>query len=156
VGKTTVLVRIVRELKRRGRRVGTVKHDTHGFSIDKPGKDTWRHAQAGSDAVVISGPQKMALIRRLDEEMSLDDIVPLMGNVELVITEGYKGGAKPKIEVSRSACGTKLLCTKEELIAIVADYPVDLPVEQFGLEDAAGVCNVLERLFLQDAEVGGK
>ena len=156
VGKTTVLVRIIGELKRRGRRVGTVKHDTHGFSMDKPGKDTWRHARAGSDAVVISGPRKMALIRRLDEEMTLDDIVPLMGDVELVITEGYKRGAKPKIEVSRLACGTELLCSAEELIAVVADYPMDLPVAQFGLEDAAGVCDVLERLFLENAEVGGK
>lgn len=156
VGKTTVLERIIRELKGRGRRIGTIKHDTHGFSIDKPGKDTWRHARAGSDAVVISGPQKMALIRQVDEEMSLDDIVPLMGDVELVITEGYKRGSKPKIEVSRLACGTELLCEADELVAVVADYPVALPVEQLALDDAAGVADLLERLFLQNSEVRGK
>ncbi len=66
VGKTTALERVIREIKRRGYRLGTVKHDTHGFDVDKPGKDSWRHAQAGSDAVVISGPRKMALIRQLD------------------------------------------------------------------------------------------
>jgi molybdopterin-guanine dinucleotide biosynthesis protein B len=153
VGKTTVLEGIIREMKRRGRRIGTVKHDTHGFSMDKPGKDTWRHAQAGSEAVVISGPRKMAMIRLLDEEMSLDEIVPLMGNVELVLTEGYKRGAKPKIEVSRLVCGTELLCEAEELVAVVADYPVELGVQQFGLDDAAGLCDLLERLFLQDTEV---
>ncbi len=92
VGKTTALELVIRELKRRGRRVGTVKHDAHGFDMDKPGKDSWRHAEAGSDAVAVSGPHKMALIRRLDEEMALDDIVRLMGDVEIVLTEGYKRG----------------------------------------------------------------
>jgi molybdopterin-guanine dinucleotide biosynthesis protein B len=96
VGKTTALERVIGELKRRGYKVGTVKHDTHGFDLDKPGKDSWRHAQAGSDAVVISGPHKMALIRQLEAEMPLDEIVRLMGNVDLVITEGYKRGDKPK------------------------------------------------------------
>jgi len=84
VGKTTVLEKVIREIKRRGHKVGTVKHDTHGFDVDKPGKDSWRHARAGSDAVVISGPRKMALIRQLEGEMSLDDIVKLMGDGALV------------------------------------------------------------------------
>jgi molybdopterin-guanine dinucleotide biosynthesis protein B len=101
VGKTTALVKIIHELKRRGYRVGTVKHDTHGFDVDKPGKDSWRHAQAGSDVVVISGPKKMALIRQLEREMTVDEIVPLMGEVDIVITEGYKRGNSPKIEVTR-------------------------------------------------------
>ncbi len=152
VGKTTALERIIREIKRRGHRVGTVKHDTHGFEIDKPGKDSWRHAQAGSDAVVVSGPRKMALIRKMDEEMPLEDVVALMGNVDLVITEGYKRGDKPKIEVSRLERGTELLCQPDELIGIMADYPVEMPVPIFALEDAAGIVDLLERLFLQRAE----
>lgn len=148
VGKTTVLERILHELKQRGYKVGTIKHDTHDFDIDKPGKDTWRHAQAGSDAVVISGPRKMALIRRVESEMPLDEIVRLMGNVDLVITEGYKSGDKPKIEVSRLERGTELLCQSEELVAIMADYRVDMPVPQFALDDAAGLVDLLEDLFL--------
>ena len=152
VGKTTALERVIREIKRRGYRVGTVKHDTHGFEMDKPGKDSWRHAQAGSDAVVVSGPRKMALIRRTDEEMPLEDIVELMGDVDLVITEGYKRGDKPKIEVSRRERGTELLCQPDELIGIMADYPVALPVPIFDLEDAAGIVDMLERLYLQRAE----
>ena len=149
VGKTTALERIIREIKRRGYRVGTVKHDTHGFEMDKPGKDSWRHAQAGSDAVVVAGPRKMALIRRTDGEMPLEDIVELMGDVDLVITEGYKSGTKPKIEVSRLERGTELLCHPDELIGIMADYPVDVPVPVLGLEDAAGVVDLLEKLYLQ-------
>jgi molybdopterin-guanine dinucleotide biosynthesis protein B len=149
VGKTTALERILRELKRRGHRVGTIKHDTHGFEIDKPGKDTWRHAQAGSDAVVISGPRKMALIRQLDRELAVDEVVPLMGPVDLVITEGYKRGDKPKIEVTRQERGTDLLCRAEELIAIMTDYAVDMPVPQFALDDAAGVVDLLEKLYVR-------
>lgn len=150
VGKTTALERVIREIKRRGYRVGTVKHDTHGFDVDKPGKDSWRHARAGSDAVVISGPRKMALIRQLDAELPLDDIAQLMGDVDLIITEGYKQGDKPKIEITRQERGTELLCQPEELIGIMADYPVDLPVPQFSLEDAAGVVDLLERLYLRE------
>jgi len=150
VGKTTVLEKVIREIKRRGHKVGTVKHDTHGFDVDKPGKDSWRHARAGSDAVVISGPRKMALIRQLEGEMSLDDIVKLMGDVDLVITEGYKRGDKPKIEVTRQERGTELLCQAEELVGIMADYPVDMPVPQFSLDDAVGLVDLLEELYLRD------
>jgi molybdopterin-guanine dinucleotide biosynthesis protein B len=152
VGKTTAVEHVIRELKRRGYRVGTVKHDAHGFELDRPGKDTWRHAQAGSDVVAISGPHKMALIRTLDEEMPLDDVVGLMGDVDLVITEGYKRGSRPKVEVSRQARGTDLLCSAEELIGIMADYVVDMAVPQFALDDAAGVVNLLERLYLASSE----
>jgi molybdopterin-guanine dinucleotide biosynthesis protein B len=150
VGKTTVLERIIRELKRRGYKVGTVKHDTHGFEVDRPGKDSWRHAQAGSDTVVISGPCRMALIRQLAGEMSLDEIVRMLGDVDIVITEGYKRGDKPKIEVTREERGSELLCRAEDLIGIMADYPVDMPVPQFALDDAVSVVNLLEELYLRD------
>ena len=149
VGKTTALERIIREIKRRGYRVGTVKHDTHGFEMDKPGKDSWRHAQAGSDAVVVAGPRKMALIRKTDGEMPLEEIVELMGDLDLVITEGYKRGNRPKIEVSRLERGTELLCQPDELIGIMADYPIDVPVPVLGLEDAAGIVDLLEQLYLR-------
>jgi len=153
VGKTTALELVIRELKRRGHRVGTVKHDTHGFDMDRPGKDSWRHAEAGSDAVAVSGPHKMALIRRLDEEMALDELVRLMGDVEIVLTEGYKRGDKPKIEVTRQERGTGLLCRAEELVGVMTDYPVETPVPLFALDDAAGVVDLLEKLYLHDVGV---
>jgi molybdopterin-guanine dinucleotide biosynthesis protein B len=152
VGKTTALERIIRELKVRGYAVGTVKHDTHGFEVDRPGKDSWRHAQAGSDAVAISGPNRMALIRRQEGEMPLDEIVRMMGDVHIVITEGYKRGPKPKIEVTRRERGREMLCQPEELIGILTDYPVDMPVPQFALDDAVGVVNLLEACLLRDGE----
>jgi molybdopterin-guanine dinucleotide biosynthesis protein B len=150
VGKTTALERLVRELKRRGYRVGTVKHDAHDFEVDQPGKDSWRHARAGSDIVVISGPRRMALIRQIDNEMTLDQVVGLMAEVDIVITEGYKRGDKPKIEVTRLERGTELLCRADELIGIMTDYPVDMPVPQFALDDAAGVANLLEQLYFRN------
>ena len=153
VGKTTALELVIAEIKRRGLRVGTVKHDTHGFEVDKPGKDTWRHAQAGSDVVVISGPSKLALIRKVESEMSLDQVVALMGDVDLVITEGYKRGDKPKIEVTRQERGTELICTREELIGLMTDYVVDMPVPQFALDDAAGVVDLLEALYLEGGKI---
>ena len=150
VGKTTALEPIIRELKRRGYRVGTVKHHRHGFEVDQPGKDSWRHAQAGSDAVVIAGPHKLAVVRRLAAELPLDEIVPLMGDVDIVLTEGYKQGGCPKLEVTRRERGTELLCRPEELIGILADYAVDVPVPQFALDDARGVVDLLEQLYLGD------
>jgi molybdopterin-guanine dinucleotide biosynthesis protein B len=149
VGKTTVLERVIREVKARGYKLGTIKHDTHGFEVDRPGKDSWRHAQAGSDAVVISGPRKLALIRQLEEEVPLDEILGLIGDVDLVITEGYKRGDRPKIEVTRRERGTELLCLPEELIAVMADYPVDMAKPQFRLDDASGIVDLLEELYLQ-------
>lgn len=152
VGKTTALERIIQELARRGHRVGTVKHDAHGFDIDRPGKDTWRHAQAGSLSVAISGPHRLALIRRVAEEMPLDELVAVMGDLDIVLTEGYKLGNKPKIEVARQERGTDLLCSAEELIGIMSDFPIDIPVPQYGLSDAAGVVDLLEERYLNETE----
>ncbi len=148
VGKTTLVEKLVAELKRRGYRVGTIKHDVHGFELDKPGKDSWRHAQAGSDCVVIASPAKVAMIWRVEEEMGIDEILAMLPDVDIVLTEGYKRGNKPKIEVSRREAGPELLCSAEELIAIATDQPHDSPVPQFGIDDAAGIVNYLEQLYL--------
>ncbi len=148
VGKTTFLEKLIAELKRRGHRVAVVKHDVHGFEIDRPGKDSWRLAQAGSDSVVIASPRKLALIKRLDREMALGEIAALLTDIDIIITEGYKRGNAPKIEVSRRERGGELLCTADELVAIVSDQPFDLNVPQFGLDDARGIVDLLERGFL--------
>lgn len=145
-GKTTFLEKLIPRLKARGLRLAVVKHDRHGFEMDRPGKDTWRLREAGADAVMISAPNQMALIRaRLEHELSLDELAALVeGAVDLVLTEGYKAGDKPKIEVSRLAVSDgELLCTQEELLAIVADRPIAMDIPQFDLEDADGVAALL-------------
>ncbi|MFZ3171183.1 MAG: molybdopterin-guanine dinucleotide biosynthesis protein B [Carboxydocellales bacterium] len=149
VGKTTMLEKILREIKKRGWKVATIKHDTHGFNIDKPGKDTWRHAEAGADTVVISSPTKFAMISKVEEELTLDQIAETITGVDIIITEGYKRGNKPKIEVFRSGVYEELLCQPEELIAITSDITFDLGVPCFGLDDAPGVVSFLERLYLK-------
>jgi molybdopterin-guanine dinucleotide biosynthesis protein B len=148
-GKTTLLEKLISELKRRGYRVATVKHDTHGFEVDQPGKDTWRLAQAGADAVVISSSDKLALIKRVRQEQSLAEIAALVGEADIILTEGYKRGPAPKIEVSRRAISTELLCTVGELVAIASDQRFPLPVPQFDLDDAVGLADLLEERFLE-------
>ncbi|MDN5348022.1 MAG: molybdopterin-guanine dinucleotide biosynthesis adapter protein [Clostridia bacterium] len=148
VGKTTLMVKLIKELKSRGYRVATVKHDTHGFDIDHPGKDTWKHAEAGADIVIISSPQKFALIEKVEQEKSLDEIAARIEGVDLIITEGYKRGNKPKIEVHRAAVSGELLCRPEELLAVATDEPLDIRVPCFDLNDAPGLVNLLEEKVL--------
>ena len=73
-GKTTLIEKLVPELTRKGYRVATVKHDVHGFEVDREGKDSWRHKQAGAHTVIISSPQKIALIRDVEKDSTLDEI----------------------------------------------------------------------------------
>lgn len=146
-GKTTFLEKLLKELKHRKIKVGTVKHDVHGFDIDKPGKDTWRHAQAGADAVVISSPSKVAIIKKVEEELTLDQVAEAVSDMDIVLTEGYKRSNKPKIEINRTAHSTELLCTPDELIALVSDRQWDIGVPVFDLDDAPGVASLLQEKY---------
>ena len=148
-GRTTLLEKLIRELKQRGYRVGTVKHHSHpGFEVDRPGKDTWRHAQAGSDHVVIAAPDKVASIRRVEREPELHEIAATMSDVDVILTEGYLRSGKHRIEVVRAARSHEPICRPEELMALVTDAPVSYDVPRFGLEDAAGVVDLIEELIV--------
>jgi molybdopterin-guanine dinucleotide biosynthesis protein B len=90
-GKTTLIEKLVPELTRRGYRIATVKHDVHGFEVDREGKDSWRHKQAGAHTVVISSPKKVALIRDVEKDMTLEEIrEKLIQDVDLILSEEYK------------------------------------------------------------------
>jgi molybdopterin-guanine dinucleotide biosynthesis protein B len=148
VGKTTFLEKLVRELKRRGYRVAAIKHDAHNFEMDRPGKDTYRLGEAGSDIVIISAARKLALLELVEEERSLDDLVSMVsGRVDIVLTEGYRRAAKAKIEVSRQETGSELVAPPEDLLALVTDQEFDLDVPHFGLDDASGIADLLEQRF---------
>ncbi|MEW5899593.1 MAG: molybdopterin-guanine dinucleotide biosynthesis protein B, partial [Bacillota bacterium] len=84
-GKTTFLEKLIAEFKRRGYRVGAVKHYHGEFEIDRPGKDSWRFARAGADAVCVSAPDKVALIKKIERELSLDEIISLLNDVDIVL-----------------------------------------------------------------------
>jgi molybdopterin-guanine dinucleotide biosynthesis adapter protein len=153
-GKTTLLVKLIPELKKKGYKVATVKHDVHGFEIDQEGKDTWKHAKAGADAVIISSPKKLAMIKRVDEEYSLDRLESsVISDVDIILSEGYKKADKPKIEVFRSEVHKELLCTKDDnLIAIASDRKFDRGVPCFDINDARGLADLLEKTFLNRKE----
>lgn len=142
-GKTTYLEKLISEMKRRGFKVATIKHDVHGFDIDKPGKDTWRHAQAGSDIVCISSPQKMAMIKKVEQELLLDEVIGYIDGVDIIFTEGYKRESKRKIEVFRQAASETPLCSREELLAMATDVKVYEDVPNFSLEDASDMAEFL-------------
>jgi molybdopterin-guanine dinucleotide biosynthesis adapter protein len=151
-GKTTLLEKLIPELNTRGYRVGTVKHDIHGFDIDHEGKDTWRHKQSGAAAVAISSPWKLSLIKDVAQEATLDEIVETyFADMDLVLTEGYLRAQKPQIEIYRSTAHRKPLHVKGEanaLIAVVSDVPVDLDVPNFDMNDIQAVADFIEQRFL--------
>lgn len=151
-GKTTLLEKLIPELGARGYRVGTVKHDTHGFDIDHEGKDTWRHKQCGASTVVISSPWKLSLIKDVDEEVSLDRIVETyFADVDLVLTEGYLRAGKPLVEVFRSDAHEQPLHVKDTpnaLIAVMSDVAVDLGVPNYDINDINALADFITQAFL--------
>lgn len=149
VGKTTLLERLIPELKRRSYRVATIKHDIHGFDLDKPGKDSWRFTQAGSDIMMLSSPEKLALIKKVDHDSTLPELVRLVGDsADIILTEGFKQREAPKIEIHRKAVGKELLCSPDELVALVTDEPLDLPVWQCSPQEISKLADLVERTFL--------
>ena len=151
-GKTTLLEKLIPELKRRGYRVATIKHHVHrgGLEFDRPGKDSWRHAQAGADHVTLVGPGGVASVRRVAREPSLDEVAAAIHDVDIILVEGYKWAARPKIEVVRAASGGATpVSAPEELLAIVSDLPLLLAdVPRFDLDDAPGLADLIETRFL--------
>ena len=138
------------ELTLRGYRIATVKHDIHGFEVDREGKDSWRHKQAGAHTVVIASPNKVALIRDVEKDWTLEEIrEKLIQDVDLILSEGYKKDVQPKIEIFRKGKHKELLCTKEDnLVAIVSDQTFDIGTPCFHLEDMKGLTNFIEKKFL--------
>ncbi|OGP96349.1 MAG: molybdopterin-guanine dinucleotide biosynthesis protein B [Deltaproteobacteria bacterium RBG_16_47_11] len=150
-GKTTFIEKLLPELTRRGYRVATVKHDVHGFEVDREGKDSWRHKQAGAHTTVISSPQKVALIRDVEQDLSLAELrEKLIQDVDLILSEGYKKDVQPKIEIFRMEKHTELLCTQEDnLVAIVSDKEFNVGVSCFFLDDVKGVADFIEKKYLK-------
>jgi len=156
-GKTTLMERLIRALVARGWRVGTVKHHVHDFDIDVPGKDSWRHARAGATVTLVSSPHKLGMIRDADHEATLDELLALAGDVDLLLTEGYRRAGDVRIEVSRRARSTELICEPHELFAVVTDNDeLDVgDVPRFVLEDAEGLAALIESAFLRGGSSAG-
>ncbi|MGC8720112.1 MAG: molybdopterin-guanine dinucleotide biosynthesis protein B [Thermodesulforhabdaceae bacterium] len=149
-GKTTFMEGLIGELSRRGYRVGTIKHDVHGFDIDQEGKDTWRHRKAGSLVVALSSASRLTLIKELQAETPVDELVTrFFGDVDIVLAEGFKQLHYPKIEVFRREVGEVPLANSvNNLIAMVSDDQLAVDVPVFSFRDVAGVANLIEQRYL--------
>ncbi len=149
VGKTTLVGKLISEFKGRGYRVATVKHSPRGFELDQAKKDSWRHIRAGSDTVVISSPQKLALVKPQDHDAPLTEILDLIGDAfDIVLAEGFKKAGAPKIEVHGKESETGFVCTPEELIAVVTDAPLDADIPQFSPEDISSIADFIEQTVM--------
>lgn len=126
VGKTYVMEGIIKELKSRGLSIATIKHDVHGFDIDKKGKDTYKHREAGSETVIISSKNRLAMIKELKEETELNDIIKMVLDKDIILIEGYKKSNLRKIEVFRSGVSEKIITPKEKIIAVASDINIDI------------------------------
>lgn len=154
-GKTTLLEKLISEMKNRGYKVGVIKHDAHRFDIDHEGKDSWRLAQAGADTMLITSPEKLALVKKYtsDKEPNLAESVnDYCHDVDIVLTEGFKRSAMPKIEVHRTERSQELLCRGEEydetLIAVASDSVLNIDAPLYDINDASGLCDLIENRFL--------
>jgi molybdopterin-guanine dinucleotide biosynthesis protein B len=131
VGKTTLMTAVITELKARGQRVSVIKHAHHTFDIDTPGKDTWRHREAGAFEVLIASGTRLARMREYEVpgQPSVHQLIAEMVECDWLLVEGFKHATIPKIEVWRAACGEAPLYPDEPFVAAIAtDDPAALPV----------------------------
>ena len=145
-GKTTLLTAIIPALTARGISVSTIKHAHHEFDIDKPGKDSWRHREAGAREVMVSSARRWALMHeaRGADEPPLEELVERLSPVDLVLVEGFKRHAHPKIEVHRPALGKTLLYPDDpEIVAIAADEPLAAPIPLLPLGDPGAIASFI-------------
>ena len=154
-GKTTLMVALIDAIQRRGVSVSTIKHAHHTFDIDRPGKDSYRHRQAGACEVLVSSRRRWALIRELrgEDEASLDDLLGRLSPVDLVLVEGFKRDPHAKLEVYRPDNGKPYLYPDDsDIVAIATDVPTeDLPLPVFDLDDSAAIADfILQSCGLAD------
>jgi molybdopterin-guanine dinucleotide biosynthesis protein B len=146
-GKTTLLTRLIPALVARGIAVSTVKHAHHEFDLDQPGKDSWRHREAGAREVLVSSSTRWALMHehRGVREPGLAELIRHMTPVDLLLVEGFKREPLPKLEIHRPLLGKPLLCREDpDIVAVASDEPVPgLNLPRFALEDVAAIAGFI-------------
>jgi len=148
-GKTTLVVGLLRELTGRGFRLATVKHAHHEFDIDHPGKDSHKHREAGAKEVIVASSRRWAHIKELTDEPEpeLADLLQQVGDVDLILVEGYKHGEHPRLEVRRTGQKEPLLAeSNSQICAVVSDELLSgLSVPLFDRADIAGIADFIEQ-----------
>ena len=159
-GKTTLITKVIPVLAGRGLKVATVKHAHHDFDIDQPGKDSWLHRAAGANEVMVASSRRWALIHELhgEPEPPLEDILAKLSPADLIIVEGFKRHAYPKLEVYRAAVGKPLLHPDDDcVVAIASDEPLPrAPLPVLLLDDIEGIANALQAEALPRGQIGKK
>jgi len=156
-GKTTLLEKVISELKQRGYRIGVVKHDAHRFEIDHPGKDSYRLTSAGADTMLISSPEKLAVVKKHAAPPTIEELIKTyFTDVDLILTEGFKKSGLPKIEVHRRERSTTLICRGEEndpsLIAVASDEPLELDVPVLDINNPSQVADFVEKHIIHGTD----
>lgn len=155
-GKTLLMEQLIAEFKRRGYRVAALKHSRGGMEVDYPGKDSWRFTKAGSDAVLVSSPGKLALIKSVEREPEIDEILRMIGpDFDIVLAEGFKRSSLPKIEVYRRDLGGELVCSSDELLAVVTDAQLDAGVARLSMNDTGAIADLIEQSVVRPVQASG-
>ncbi|MDD5724382.1 MAG: molybdopterin-guanine dinucleotide biosynthesis protein B [Syntrophales bacterium] len=148
-GKTTLIEKVIPELIRKGWRVATIKHSHRGFDVDREGKDSWRHRKAGARITVMASLNQVALVENAGRDLGIGELRNrYIHDVDIILSEGFKGNEFPKIEVFRSILKREMLCSKEDnLIAVASDEPMEIGVPCLNIDDAEGIANLIINLF---------
>ncbi len=145
-GKTGLMERLVQDITQRGLRVSTIKHAHHSFDVDHPGKDSFRHRAAGAQEVLLASGNRFALMHELrgTAEPSLSQLLAKLTPVDLVLVEGYKRDAHPKIEAHRAVTGNPLIAPDDPTVrAVASDSPVTVDRPCFDLNDTRAIADFI-------------
>lgn len=145
-GKTTLIERLIPCLTARGLKVSVIKHAHHGFDIDRPGKDSWRHREAGASEVMLTGNKRWALLHesRDEAEPSLDEYLSHFSACDLILVEGFKHEPVPKLEVFREANGKPPLWPDSpHIVAVATDAPIKTHLPLIDINDAEAVATFI-------------
>ena len=158
-GKTTLITKLIPRLTARGLRVSTLKHAHHGFDLDQPGKDSFMHRTAGATEVIVSSARRFAVLHELrdEPEWDLPALVGKMSAVDLILVEGFKRDAFPKLEVHRPANGKPLIHPEDpHIIAVASDSPLpQARVPVVDLNNIEAIADILIKHAVPAAAAGG-
>lgn len=147
-GKTTLIEKLIPELKNRGYRVATIKHTTHDFEMDTEGKDSFKHARAGSECALLASAGQVMLMRQVDHDFSPAELVRLVSSdFDIVLAEGFKRSDETKIEVARKA--TELVCDPHELLAMVTEDHAQSEPPRYSPDNIQGLATLIEERVLK-------
>ncbi|MGJ5178531.1 molybdopterin-guanine dinucleotide biosynthesis protein B [Bradyrhizobium oligotrophicum] len=155
-GKTTLLARLIPLLIGQGLRVSVIKYAHHKFDVDVPGKDSWRHREAGAEEVLVASGTRWALMHELRgaNEPSLAELLAKLSPVDLVVIEGYRAGPHRRIEVHRIANGKPLLFPDDPgIVGLASDGNVETALPRAHLDDIAAIATLVLRLAMPLADV---